>query len=99
MNQDPIARLLSAQPLPTPTTAQWEALQRELRRDPPPRPARARKVRWSILVGSAFLLVLGGLWLVTSPEAEESWAQTHALTQWSSPTADPTWVAMEMTSP
>lgn len=99
MNQDPIARLLSAQPLPEATTAQWEGLCRELHREPPHRPARSRRIRWSVLAGSAFLLVLGGLWLGTSPETEASWVQVHALSQWSSPTADPTWVAMEMTSP
>ena len=99
MNHDPIARLLSAQPLPDASSAQWEALRRELHRDPPARPSRMRRVRWGVLAGTSLLLVLGGLWLGTSPETEASWVQVHAISQWSSPAADPTWVAMEMTTP
>jgi len=99
MNADPLRQILSAQPLPMPAPGQWEALRQSLERATPARPTRTRRVRWGILAGAGLLLAFGGLWLGTSAETEESWYQVHALSQLSSPGADPTWVAMEMTSP
>lgn len=100
MKQDNLHSLFAAQPLPSIAPAAWEALRAKLEpRVTPARPTRTRRLRWGILAGASLLIALSGLWITRTSEVEPDWSQVHALSQWSSPGADPTWVAMEMTSP
>ncbi|MEN9353025.1 MAG: hypothetical protein RL318_350 [Fibrobacterota bacterium] len=100
MNHDTLRGILAAQPLPSADPVAWEALRAHLEpRLAPTRPSRLRRFRWSLLAGASLLIAISGFWITRTSEVEPSWSQVHALSQWSSPGADPTWVAMEMTSP
>jgi hypothetical protein len=99
MNHEPLRQILSAQPLPPAGLAEWESLRRALVPSTPARPSRMRRIRWFLLAGATMLLVLGGLWVTQVTESDSDWTQVYAISQLGSPGGDPTWVAMEVSSP
>ena len=105
MHNDPLSRIFSEQPYPTPSEGAWAELRARLepRNDLHRRPFRAtlrrHPLRWSVALASLLLLTTGTLWLTTGRDSVSSWSQVHAAAQWGSESADPSWVAMEVASP
>jgi len=99
MNDEQLRQLLTSQPLPQALAQDWERLRLQLE---PRRPLRAwhqrRPLRWGLFVSTVLVLAMGGLW-ITQDSSSESWSQVHALSQWGSASGDPTWVAMDVSSP